>query len=619
MGEPLENIKSFGISTSAWDQNVLNEANLLPLDLLILTTNDKIIPSDLRVNHPNKKLIAYQYFGDYQIDYGTIEALDIQQSWDLNRDGLPDKNSPKWLGPINLSWELSYDSSKPYYKGKYPSYLVRYWEPSWIEAMKVIIDKKAAEGWDGLWLDVVGTNDWTSTDYLRSEVYSSSQLANLTYTSLQSINTYVKGKWPDFASTINGSSFWHFLDFKPEILSVIDGVVLEFSTFWATGNVENKYPKNSTFDDYRGTDELERIRKYNSTIPIFDWTSTTNDERIFNKIAIDLDKFNYLQHINYDHLDRTSDNNYSMIPHLITYVGNDQVDNIKADLNYRALIVGKDGDDVITGGNKNDIIIGGNLNDQINGKLGKDVVIYRGNYNDYEFHISNKIVTIKDNSLLTNDGTDTLSNIEQLIFADKKALVTSKDIKLINVLGTQSEKLYTGDSDEYKFYNLGDEQFGVETQRGIDSLTGECLLKFDEKNIHLINDIKATFDQVTGLHTDSGQMFRLYNAAFARFPDADGLKYWIGNFSSGKDDARAVASSFLVSDEFKERYGANVTNAKYVETLYDNVLGRDYDQDGYNYWLGNLNSGLETRYELLLGFAESAENKALFTDMTGFG
>ena len=114
-------------------------------------------------------------------------------------------------------------------------------------------------------------------------------------------------------------------------------------------------------------------------------------------------------------------------------------------------------------------------------------------------------------------------------------------------------------------------------------------------------------------------MFRLYNAAFARFPDADGLKYWIGNFSSGKDDARAVASSFLVSDEFKERYGANVTNAKYVETLYDNVLGRDYDQDGYNYWLGNLNSGLETRYELLLGFAESAENKALFTDMTGFG
>ena len=48
------------------------------------------------------------------------------------------------------------------------------------------------------------------------------------------------------------------------------------------------------------------------------------------------------------------------------------------------------------------------------------------------------------------------------------------------------------------------------------------------------------------------------------------------------------------------------------------VLGRDYDQAGYNYWLGNLNNGLETRYELLLGFSESLENKTLFSEMTGF-
>jgi len=113
-------------------------------------------------------------------------------------------------------------------------------------------------------------------------------------------------------------------------------------------------------------------------------------------------------------------------------------------------------------------------------------------------------------------------------------------------------------------------------------------------------------------------MFRLYNAAFKRLPDPDGLKYWIYNYSSGINDERAVASSFLISAEFKERYGENVSNAKYVETLYTNVLGRNYDQEGYNYWLGNLNNGTETRYELLLGFSESAENKALFTEMTGF-
>ena len=85
------------------------------------------------------------------------------------------------------------------------------------------------------------------------------------------------------------------------------------------------------------------------------------------------------------------------------------------------------------------------------------------------------------------------------------------------------------------------------------------------------------------------------------------------------DDKRAVASSFIESPEFAERYGTNVSNAQYVETLYVNILGREYDQEGYNYWLGNLNIGLETRYELLLGFAENQENLDLFTEMTGLG
>ena len=123
----------------------------------------------------------------------------------------------------------------------------------------------------------------------------------------------------------------------------------------------------------------------------------------------------------------------------------------------------------------------------------------------------------------------------------------------------------------------------------------------------------------TGLNTDDAKMFRLYNASFKRLPDSDGLEYWIEKYSSGENDERAVASSFLVSDEFKERYGENVSDTTYVNNLYQNVLGRDADVGGLNYWLGQLNSGAETRYEVLLGFAESAENKTLFTEMTGFG
>ena len=68
---------------------------------------------------------------------------------------------------------------------------------------------------------------------------------------------------------------------------------------------------------------------------------------------------------------------------------------------------------------------------------------------------------------------------------------------------------------------------------------------------------------------------------------------------------------------FAKRYGDNVSDSTYVNTLYKNVLGRDADAGGLNYWLGQLNSGAETRYEVLLGFSESAENKTLFTEMTG--
>ena len=76
-----------------------------------------------------------------------------------------------------------------------------------------------------------------------------------------------------------------------------------------------------------------------------------------------------------------------------------------------------------------------------------------------------------------------------------------------------------------------------------------------------------------------------------------------------------MSTSFLASAEFKERYGSNISNEKYVETLYLNVLNRELDQGGYDYWVGNLNNGVEQRHEVLLGFSESAENKLLFTKL----
>ena len=185
---------------------------------------------------------------------------------------------------------------------------------------------------------------------------------------------------------------------------------------------------------------------------------------------------------------------------------------------------------------------------------------------------------------------------------------------------SNNSKSYSGAFNEYTFVNQGNDEYGIklDSSSTIDSLTGLSTVKFSDKTIDINKDVIGTFDQVTGLNTDSGEMFRLYNAAFARFPDADGLKYWIDEFSSGRNTRRVVAQSFLGSAEFTQKYGSDVSDETYVNNLYKNVLGRDADTEGLNYWVGNLSNGIETRYEALLGFAESAENKALFSEMTGF-
>ena len=177
----------------------------------------------------------------------------------------------------------------------------------------------------------------------------------------------------------------------------------------------------------------------------------------------------------------------------------------------------------------------------------------------------------------------------------------------------------TTNSYDNKFYKLGDDRFGFgQSKDDLDEITGLDTIQFNDKSLHVTDDIKATFDLVTGKDNVTGRMFRLYNAAFARFPDASGLDYWIGKNASGENSNRVVAQSFLASEEFSQKYGSDVSDETYVNNLYKNVLGRDADAEGLNYWVGNLTNGIETRYEALLGFAESTENKALFSEMTGF-
>ena len=66
----------------------------------------------------------------------------------------------------------------------------------------------------------------------------------------------------------------------------------------------------------------------------------------------------------------------------------------------------------------------------------------------------------------------------------------------------------------------------------------------------------------------SAEMYRLYNAAFGRFPDTNGLKYWIRNYVNGINDRETIAKSFINSDEFITLYGENNSNEEFLFPLH---------------------------------------------------
>ena len=177
---------------------------------------------------------------------------------------------------------------------------------------------------------------------------------------------------------------------------------------------------------------------------------------------------------------------------------------------------------------------------------------------------------------------------------------------------------FSHNSFDVKFYDLGQGRYGVQLkgESSIDEITGVSSLQFQDQALSVANDIAATFNQVKGIDDVSGVVCRLYNAAFARLPDAEGLENWINGNNSGGMTYATSAQEFSSSQEFQNRYGVNTTNTQYITTLYNNVLERSPDAAGLANYQSLLANG-KARGALLLDFSESPENRVLFTQVTG--
>ncbi len=205
------------------------------------------------------------------------------------------------------------------------------------------------------------------------------------------------------------------------------------------------------------------------------------------------------------------------------------------------IIVGSSGDDILSG-------FGGNAS--IDGGGGVNTVVFAGTASQYTVSTAANGVTTVTDSVAGRDGTDTLTNIQQLRFSDK---------------------------------------------------TTTLAVATPPQGTIVVTNLTSSQDLL---------VYQIYQAAYGRTPDNAGFVYWAGIADTNHTSAISLADSFLAAPEFTQLYGVNPTNTTYVTGLYTHVLGRSPDAGGLAYWVGQADSG-QPRDQLLVDFAISAENVQL--------
>ncbi|WP_312515901.1 DUF4214 domain-containing protein [Massilia sp.] len=114
----------------------------------------------------------------------------------------------------------------------------------------------------------------------------------------------------------------------------------------------------------------------------------------------------------------------------------------------------------------------------------------------------------------------------------------------------------------------------------------------------------------------AASIFRLYRAALGRDPEAFGLGYWMDRLDNGTS-MQQIAHEFTWQPEFDQKYGENPSDVVFLERLYQNVLNRAPDADGFAYWLTRVDDS--SREQIMLEFSDSVENKAQVLASTSDG
>lgn len=107
------------------------------------------------------------------------------------------------------------------------------------------------------------------------------------------------------------------------------------------------------------------------------------------------------------------------------------------------------------------------------------------------------------------------------------------------------------------------------------------------------------------------QVFRTYLGGLGRTPDSEGYDWWLNEILEGRHDLDSMAAGFVFSDEFQSIADTNrddiTDNLEFIDHIYLNVFGRQPDEGGLFFWLGELRSGTRTQANVLVDMTQSNE------------
>lgn len=222
--------------------------------------------------------------------------------------------------------------------------------------------------------------------------------------------------------------------------------------------------------------------------------------------------------------------------------------------------------------------------------------------------LSPEPLTVEVGAQTVLDFSTVATSASALIESDSIVLGSGQNDDFFADVSVEDALIDGADGFDYLVVDQSAEAFRSTYDDGV-ALVASSEASFVTRDVERVtfNDSTLAFD-VDGV---AGQTYRLYEAAFDRDPDAEGLGFWIDNYDVGNVDLIQMAEFFMQSEEFTGLYGAeeSLNDEAFLTLLYANVLDRTPDQAGFDFWSDAQANGV-SRAEMLQYFSESVENYA---------